>query len=219
MKNNDIEEFLKLNPQLKKIELLNCENIDGRISLSIARHTPHIEVIHIDAHKAINHSNLTYVGKLNSLNKLKLSVYTQFERIIDTTFMPSIPHEIRRARISLQHLHINGQYSSKLCDITELVEVMSELKLLKTLWLIGVPEMKLSNVFRLCRQLEQLSEIILILGKDDKDFTPSTVAEYVETAEMIAQRHVNTPLVFKVHSLEEIPFSHIPRDTIRQYND
>lgn len=148
-----------------------------------------------------------------------MSVYTRFQRIIDTTFMPSILHEIHRARVPLQHLQINGQYSSKLCDTAELVEVMSELKTLKTLWLIGVPELKLSNVFHLCRQLEQLSELILILGKDDKDFDLSTDAEYVETAKMIAQRHVNTPLVFKVHSLEEIPFSVIPRDTIEQYND
>lgn len=107
---DDIQEFLKLNPQLKKIGLVDCPNISGNIFQSIVAHVPGIESIEIDRVNRMNDSNsLKYCGRMNCLNTLKLCTFG-FSGCspIDHAFIPSLSHEIHAAKIALQHLYVYG---------------------------------------------------------------------------------------------------------------
>lgn len=64
---NDVDDFLKLNPQLRKIGQIACTSTDGGIFQSIAMHVPQIETIEIDRVSIINEANLEYIGQLNNL--------------------------------------------------------------------------------------------------------------------------------------------------------
>lgn len=161
----DIDEFLKLNPQLQKIGLVNCPNIHGNIFKSIATHVPNIEAIEIDRVNTLNDSTLKYCGKLNCLSTLKLCTMGFDRRTpIDQNFIPSILNEIQEARIALQHLHV--YVGDEMFERTEqLVDAISKLRTLKTLWLLQIPRLKVSHIFGICEQLLQLSDLRLQRNK------------------------------------------------------
>lgn len=161
-KSYDIDEFLKLNPQLKKIGLVNCPSIHGNIFQSLATHVPAIEAIEIDRLFTLNDSTLKYCGKLNCLSTLKLCTMGYWiSAPIDHTFILSLLYEIQEARIALQHLHVLNESEQNFERTEQLVDAISRLQTLKTLWLLQIPRLKVSHVFGICEQLTQLSELRL----------------------------------------------------------
>lgn len=111
LKNNDIVDFLDLNPQLKKIGQVTCPSIDGSYFMSISIRVPQIEELEIDRVSTMNDSDLQYIGQLNNPNTLRLyndmdlncedNIYS-----LDQTFMPRILDKIHAANIPLQHLYV-----------------------------------------------------------------------------------------------------------------
>lgn len=156
VKNIDIDEFLKLNPQLRKIGFVHCQNIDGSIFQSIAKYVPDIEAIQMDRFSKMDNNNVKCVGKLESLTTLKLCSYS-----VDNAFMQNVLNEIHAGDIPLQQLHVLGSGHRKFRNVDQLINVISKLKRLKTLWLLGMPGLQISHIFGLCQQLEELSEINL----------------------------------------------------------
>lgn len=162
LNNIDIEEFLKRNPQLKKIGLLNCRNVDGRIFQSIATHAPEVEAIQIDRLSAMNDSNLWHVGKLKCLHTLKLCTYSWFEtNPVDHSFMPSILHEIHLSNIPLQHLHIKGAGTESFQRTDQLVDAILKITTLKDLSFSRFRVLKMFHIHDICKHLKVLKKLYL----------------------------------------------------------
>lgn len=173
---NDLEEFLKLNPQLKKISLIACPNIDGSIFQSIATHVQRIEAMQIDS---IADGNFTHFGQLNSLSTLKLWNYdVQLQRIdgsYPVAVIPSILYEIHTANIPLQHLRL-GDIVGHFFETEQLIDAISKLKTLKTLFLMQF-RLETSHILHICKQLQELPE--LILDANELRMTPDDLIELI----------------------------------------
>lgn len=165
-KSYDIEEFLRMNPQLKHIGMVDCSSIHRSIIQSIATHVPHIETLEIDRIFGWSDTHLRYCGRLNGLSTLKLCADDQFNTVlIDQTFMTSILYEIHVAKIALQHLYVSRIGNQQFERTEQLVDAISKLRILKTLWLIRVNALKMSDIFRICEQLKELLVLKLLSNK------------------------------------------------------
>lgn len=104
-------EFLKLNPQLKKIELK----------------------IQFDEIKIINHGNFKYVRTLNFLHTLDISATDRYggsaHYDAHHTALTSILNEIHAGDIPLQHLHVRGSNDHIFNKTDQLVDSISELNM------------------------------------------------------------------------------------------
>lgn len=169
MKMSDIAEFLKLNPQLKQIRLRFTRNIGAFIIFrSIFTHVPHIEGIQMDGY-CTNDSTIKYVGKFNNLNTL-IPHRTPCHATIHEfcALMSSVLNEIHLSNIPLEHLHLCASYydyhapiKPELRTAEQLINDISKLKTLKTLWLCGLEDLKMSHILGLCKNLKVLSELFL----------------------------------------------------------
>lgn len=193
-----IEEFLKLNPQLKKIGLVNCPNIHGTIFQSIVTHVPGIETMEIDrVSTIIDRNTFKYCGKLNCLNTLKLCTYGyKFENCppVHHAFIPSILYEIHAAKIALQHLYVygagsEGEQSFKMTE--ELVDAISKFKTMKTLWLLKAGKLKMSHILGICGELRELLNLKLQRN------------EIIITADDLLKIIINLPKLQSLHYHEE----------------
>lgn len=161
VKNNDLEEFLKLNPQLKKIGLIGCKNLDSSYFKSLATYVPNIEGIQIDGLSKVNGTNLKYLSKFNCLHTLKLfHDYKQSDRpVAPDTFMLSVLNEIHASNVRLQHLHV--VCLREFTSTEQLVDTIVKFKTLKDVWLVGVPSLEISHILRICKELDELSDLQL----------------------------------------------------------
>lgn len=169
LKFNGIDDFLKLNPQLRKIGLVNCPHIDDSIFQSIALHVPQIEAIQIDRDSAINDGSLFSIGQFNNLSTLKLLASCGKKDNINR-FMPLILNKMHAAEIALKHLHVGGIRAFQGAE--RLVDAISKFKTLQTLWIFCVPELEKAHIMDMCKSLEELSELNLqysevMLDSDD----------------------------------------------------
>lgn len=147
-----------MNPQLKKIGLVNCPYIDGSIFQSIALHVPQMEAIQIDRDSAINDGSHFSIGQFKNLSTLKLLASCGKKDNIDK-FMPSILNKLHAAEIALQHLHVGGIRAFQ--GAARLVDAISKFKTLKTLWMFCVPELEKAHIIGMCKSLEELLDLNL----------------------------------------------------------
>lgn len=210
-KTYNIEKFLKLNPQLKKIGLVNCSSIRGNIFQSIATHVPHIEAMEIDRVFKFNDSNLKYCGQFNCLNTLKLCTMGYKKcRPLDHAFIPSILHEIHVAKIALKHLHV---YAAKNIDdknferTEEVIDAILKLKTLESLWLLQVPELRTSHILDICKQLSELSN--LKLECNELMMSEEVLLEIVKTAHKLQSlQYFDFKYIFDLHTIVAISNVH-----------
>lgn len=185
---------------------MHCQKIDGGIFQSIAKYVPDIEAIQIDRINTMADSNVKYVGKLNTLSTLKLCTYRvgKMNRYpVENAFMHLyILNEIHAADIPLQHLHVLGGDHEKFHNIDQLINVISKLKSLKTLWLLRVAEMKISNIFGLCQQLEELAE--LNLQRNEVIMTANDLLEITKYAQKKSLQYFEDKRVFDAHKRLEL---------------
>lgn len=163
IKNDDLEEFLKLNTQLKKIRLIGCRKIDVGCFKSMATHVPDIEAIHIGTTRITygNEQNLESLGKLKRLNTLKLynSLEGYLSHRVSRTFVTSVLHVIDEYNVPLQHLHVHCD--SRFERTEQVVDAILKLKTLRTLSLTDIPRLKMAHILRICKHLGELSELQL----------------------------------------------------------
>lgn len=152
--NDDIDEFLKRNPQLKKIGFAHCRLLDDNIFQSIAEYVPGIESIRIDRVSQSNDSNSKCFGKLTNLKSLEL--YN-----CRTADVINVLNEINAANIPVEHLklyHVAVAYDSN----HQLVDGILKMKMLKTLLLQGSFNLMNSQLIDICHHLSELSELRVI---------------------------------------------------------
>lgn len=102
---------------------------------------------------------MTAIPCLNSLNTLKLATYSSRVHPVDNTFMQKILNEIHAGDISLQHLLLLGDEDGKFPKVDQLIDVISKLRRLKSLWLFRMLGLQNTQIFALCQQLNELSEL------------------------------------------------------------
>lgn len=203
-KSYDLDQFLKLNPQLQRIGLVDCPNIHGNIFKSIATHVPDIEAIEIDKINTLDNSTLKYCGKLNCLSTLKLCTMGHRRASIDQTFITSILYEIQEARIALQHLHVYvGEGIERFERTEQLVDAISKLQTLKTLWLLKIPRLKVSHIFGICEQLLHLSD--LRLQHNQIMMTADDLLEIISKAQKLQSlRYTEEKYLFEIQKANAI---------------
>lgn len=160
--NADIEEFVKRHPQLKKIGLLNCSNVDGSVFQSIATHAPDVEIMEIDRVSTIDDINLRHIGKFNCLHTLKLYTYSwPSVNPVDHSFMPSILQEIHASNIPLRQLQIRGCGTELFKRTDQLVDAILKIETLEDLCFIRFGTLKISHIHNICKQVKLLSSLTL----------------------------------------------------------
>lgn len=212
MRSDDMDDFMKLNRQLKRIGLVNCPNVDGSIFRSIATHVPDIEGIQINRVSTINDTNLKYCGTLNNLNTLKLcfSNYIHYNHYPpDDSFIPSILYEITAGNIPLQQLHMLGLRQLRYERFDQLFATISKVKTLQTLWIIYFPGLKTSHILDVCKNLKQLKE--LKLDENEIKLSSGDLLKLVKNAEQLQSLHYSESLIWNKLELENQPQKYLEK--------
>lgn len=156
--NDDIDDFLKHNPQLKSLKLKHVPILDDRIFASIAEHVPRIESIEIAAMVQKNDSNIKYIGKLTSLKSLQI---TKVDIRRHGNFLRIILDEIHTNDIPLKHFSLQISGKSQSDARVWIVSEIAKLKMLERLHLSYVGYLNASHIIDMCKQLNELTEISL----------------------------------------------------------
>lgn len=178
----DIEEILKWNPQLKRIQLVSCCQLDESILKTIAKHVPKIVKISLSTKSAKNSTNLEHLPQLSELKTLILSVDDNH------SYVQSIVPEIALAATALEHLDLsnfNLRYKYQ-----QFVEGISKLKTLKTLRLCYVENMRVTNLLDMCKPLKQLSEVHLFRTNISLWIERPQLLEFVKNAEKLQKLEI-----------------------------
>lgn len=117
VKNNDIEQFLQLNPQLKRFGVRQCNKLSDCIFQSIAENVPKIEEMDFQTGFRINENSIKCFGHLRELKSLSIGV-TKYPQYVSTR---RVILEITSANIPLKELdlfHLDFYRSSSLVIAT-----------------------------------------------------------------------------------------------------
>lgn len=172
---SDIEEFLKLNSQLKKLDILCCRSIDDSIYRTIAKCVPGFEKVNFCTKRGVSQSTAKYFGQMHELKSLSLSVYS------DEPYMQAIIHQIGSANIALEHLYLDFfdmNYKS-----AQFVKRMAKLRQLKKLQFGFVKNMEASHLIQICMHMKELSKIELI--EIDIQMTATDLLNIIRNAEKL----------------------------------
>lgn len=151
VKNSNIGEFLKKNPQLSEIHVKHCASLTDNIFYPIVEYTPNIEKISFLASSWIHRSDsVRLFGRLRSLKSLIFAVDS------DHMFAHMIVREIALAKIPLESLDLGiyHLYSTPHQGILQL-------KNLKTLRMRGISDLTAAQLIEICENNKELSDIHL----------------------------------------------------------
>lgn len=146
--NRDVEEILKCNSQLKKINFNDCPNIDTDILQSIAKHVPRVETLIIRLHgrTKMNQKNVKCFGHLNKLQSLTLDFPARSSK-----FKLSALCEMGSAQIPLKEICV--KYLKLNRNVEQFVIEISKLKQLNTLSLDTIQGLDDCHISAICNQL------------------------------------------------------------------
>lgn len=154
--NGFFEGFVSLNPQLKKVEINSCKNLDDRILQSIALHLPQIEELVFGGVKRTDASNVKYLSHLQELKSFKM--WGAFLLTIFWAPMLEI-WEIDYAHSPLENLSVEFFHFDENAD--RFFAAISKLENLKTFALNYCFGLSLSNIEDFCKQHCEITELIL----------------------------------------------------------
>lgn len=145
-----IENFLRMNPQLIDISIINCNNVGSRIIRSIARYNPLIEnLVFKSADNEDDFSeSLEYFKQLTALKSLKMNC--RFNRI------SPVISELAQASIPLECLSLFEFNSDE-----GLMRGIADLKKLRKLSLIFTRGMNMLDVLGYVTELSELTHLKL----------------------------------------------------------
>lgn len=195
VKNCVIEELLKGNRLLKRIELSWCYQLDGDILQLIAKYAPQIEILRIEFNKPINHRNSVYFGLLRKLKTLTLNGKAMRE------FIMAVLHELATANIHVEQLNL-VTLDLPSFHRTKFVEGKSKLKTLKILHLNYVKNLNFDSILGICMELTELTELHLKCN-DCLQLTSDNLVKLIETCE-------------KLHRFQFSPFEFCAFDSRRK---
>lgn len=152
--NNDFDEMLKHNPNMKKIEISDSENLDGRIFRSIVNHAPEVEFLST-TNFLLQPGDAFYFGQMSKLQTLKLGfdgMNPNLEHILP------VIRQIVAANIQLKRLYLDTIDFNRYAN--ELVEEVLKFKKLEILFirefLGGLTKYHLRNFYTHSTELREL---------------------------------------------------------------
>lgn len=172
---SDIEEFLKQNSQLKKLDILCCRSIDDSIFQTIAKCVPGFEKVNFCTKRGISQSTTKYFGQMREMKSLSLSVYS------DEPYMQAIIHKIGSANIALEHLYLD--FFDMSYKSAQFVKRLVKLQHLKKLQFGFVQNMEASHLIQICKHMKELSKIELI--EIDIEMTANDLLNIIRNAEKL----------------------------------
>lgn len=160
----NIEVFLKSNPQIKRIKFISCYRLDDSIFQYLAKHVPGIESICIQeiGLKPTSENNLKYIRGLRCLKSFE---FGGIMASLIPSLALSILNEINVETITVERLRLNFRVNRPFNGIEQLIEIISGMKTLKTLWIGNVNGLSASHLINICKNLPQLSELCLHLNE------------------------------------------------------
>lgn len=178
LKNSDIEEFLKKNPQLKGLGAYTCRRIDDGIFRSIVKHVPKIEEIWFMAKNLSSTNGAKNFRQLHELKSLTIGA-------CGAQYLLSVLQEIVLGNNSLEYLklvHFNFPYDYQ---SQQLIEVISKMQKLKELHFTDVKDMTSKRIINMCKPLKELS-VVRLLGFDLK-MTKDDLLAFIQNAEKLQE--------------------------------
>lgn len=198
--NRDIEEMLKRNPQLKKIEFHRCRNVDRGMFASIANHVPDVEFLRFDAIPFLR-QDVQYFGQFRNLTSLRIyptSKHLKSEHIV------LLIHQIAEASIPLETLELfSVNFHKNRSDASQFVGGVSKLKSLDKLTLRMLQYLPTSHHYIICKNLSQLREISL---QPTLAIEPFFISDIIRQADKLEWFHLSSQLLMKGEKRKKIPF-------------
>lgn len=185
LKNNDIEQILKLNPQLREIGMIYTPRndvLDDSILNIIAKHVPLVESLNLTLRTNVYYGGY---GRLHNLRSLKLRISRDgfSSRIV---YVEKALREIHESNIPLKNLHLD---ISQMCiQNSVFVGEINKLKELEVLEIVGIHDnhLKFSYVNDICKHSTALSELALYVSYS---VTPDKLLELIGNAKKLKSLH------------------------------
>lgn len=149
LSNNDLEQILKHNPQLRTISLRTCRSLDHRIFQTIVAHTPDIVDLYCGG-IILEREDAKYFGQMKNLKSLSLA----FENGVGLMHVLPAIHQIAAANIQLKELRLLNVHCGGYAD--ELVEVISQFQELEILTIREVSGLTLRHLHDICKYCTEL---------------------------------------------------------------
>lgn len=180
----DIEEFLKCNPQLKEIEIVDYFEVNACIIQSIAKYVPEIETIWFQNLCQTNQEIPKCLGNLYKLRSFKSAIGNVYD---SSTFTSSAIYEICASEIPLEHLRLQNIDLNLTAD--QFIDNLSKLKSLRTLRLDYVRNLSTFHILALCKHLKGLTKLILNRCNDNSlpDLSGNNLLEFIQNAENLQE--------------------------------
>lgn len=175
---DDIERFLKWNPQLVDVCIWGCELLTNRVLQLIAKYLPNVEKITLELEEEKSSNDLDYQfnsGELSRLTSLHLG---------RVKFATSIIKDIAAKNIPVADLFIFDFDG----DVDIFVDSICGLEKLRRLELLSVRDLNVSHIQKISNQLPKLSRI-------DLDKSPETFVDALMNNVM--PNRPNLEIVFK----------------------
>lgn len=143
---NHLELFLESNPQLKNIMIQYSQD---DIFSKIAKLVPLVETFQVESYCTFN----TFVqpsfdqSAFSSLKKLSINIPGESSA--------SIISALGTAQVQLEHLEVHAATG-------HLYDAICNIKTIKTLYLFDAHELKISQLYRICRSLGDLADLLLM---------------------------------------------------------
>lgn len=151
---NDIDQFIKFNPQIVHVALNECEGLTERSLQTVAK-SSQVETVLFDmgdCHYEIQSNDLSFLVGFDLLSKLKRLKLGAVEHAL------SILHEIVARKIPIEDLCVVG---FGYVNTNLLVAKITSLKKLRILHLRFTPGLKTSHVHCISKQLSELTHLLL----------------------------------------------------------
>lgn len=187
-----LRRFLQKNPQLRKVKIIRCGDVDSAVFPAIASFVPQMEKISFKQNDSYGEcsfvQNAKHFTKLVALKKLAIHC-SGFP-------MHSVFNEMVSANIALEYLDIQRCPGGH-----ELYDAISSMKTLKTLKMRKVNKLSSSNVLSICENLPELSEILMDCG----DLSADTLIKVVQkTPKLQAIELMRSSVAIDANSFETI---------------
>lgn len=145
LENRDLKAFLIKNRQLKTINLESANGNEDHFSL-IAEHLPNIENLGMVVAKRWNMDNHSNIRKMSALKSLLLKSHRSAD-------VNGILKKMATANVPIETLELIK------CPSNELLKLIPGFQKLKVLRLVDVENLKLPDVLKMCKTLDDLTEL------------------------------------------------------------
>lgn len=157
VRNSDVEMILKVNPQLRKIQLFNCRQLDHQIFRFVAINVPDIESLDIQG-ILLQPGAGKYFSQLKYLKILKLGFFRHSPNL--KNILPVIQH-LHEENIQLETFHLDDIDCTHHAD--EFIEEILKFRTLKILMLRVYRGLSTCHINQICKYSTELRSFRLFI--------------------------------------------------------